>query len=214
MITDKTLKLQEYNHFRYTTSIGYFFTYVPHREEVGYYHSCRESFMSQFGNNSLWIGFNGPELKIENLNEFFKIIEDKLGLEEKDRLIFYPASSLGNVIIIKTSNFWTSTITNRAFLLLFLRAGGIYFKTRSWWNNKDLISAFRSYELASSIIPAINRFLEGFTTNTLEHPMKDFDGRTRGIYYYFSGKDAVDMEKLLIKPIKEKESKEIWKELI
>ena len=52
--------------------------------------------------------------------------------------------------------FWRQSEVHKGFLTLFIRAGIIYY-------NDNFDAAFKAYDLANGILPAINHFLMGNT---------------------------------------------------
>ena len=146
-------------------------------------HSCREEFeYYDFKNSPDMIGWYRSKADIKLINDFFGIIEKKLGL--KDKLVFNKTTIKDFIIITNISSFWTDNSIRRGFFTLFLRASNYY-------NGNNFNECFNKYDLARQIIPAINHFLKK-NINPLNFNNGD------GVVSHFSGRDINFLNKNLV----------------
>jgi hypothetical protein len=156
------------NVIRYGNADGYFFLYGED-SHITHVYRCRVEFAWKFGVLNKFIGFSHQYLNIDRVNEFFKIVEDRLGLRHGS--VFYRTNYIAvNTIVIKPSSFWLENETKRSLFTLFLRCAVEYYLN-------DFNEALNKYELAKKTIPAIEWFLSGNTKTTYEKmTQKDQEG--------------------------------------
>ncbi len=129
----------------------------------------------------------------ENICAFIECVEDRLDLTEKTlfRKTRYP-----EIIWAKPSSFWIHDFVRRSFFTLCLRCGMRY---RRMKDNFDYCM-FQHYQISRDTVPAIKRFLKGYTF----YPYEDPEFNTMGWQFLFtnsSGKpiEGSELEKLLVK---------------
>ena len=151
MISKKTLNISDnYCNLGYSAEAGRY--YEVYNGQIKEGHSCREEFeYYDFKNQPNAIGWHKTKVNLKLINDFFGIIEKKLGL--KDKLVFNKTNHYDFIVISNISDFWTTNSIRRGFFTLFLRASNYY-------DGQNFSQCFDKYDLARKIIPAINHFLK------------------------------------------------------
>jgi hypothetical protein len=123
----------------------------------------------------------------DNVVLFLQKIEEILKLEKRSS---YKKTNLDYSIWIKVSPWWLETLTKRSFLTLILRIGMRYDVKES------MTTTLSKSERGRGTLPAIKRFLRGFTKYVHEDPKCESDN---GWVTRFYGKTPEQVRKLLIK---------------
>lgn len=122
--------------------------------------ACRETFSIYFNGRTKYVGFSYGFGKLENIAEFFEIIENKLGLKKKS--VFYETDKVA--FLVDFSPFWKKDSLTRGFATMFLRCAALYYK-QSFYKANTIESALSKYHLTqgSKIKSVINWFFNGHT---------------------------------------------------
>ena len=156
MITDKKMKISltgnnSYLSFFKQGAESLFFTLRRSDLSLQKYNRCREVFSYLFQTRTAYIGFAGGKINLENLNNFFNIIETRLGLQK--RTVFYKTNHKF-IIVCEIPTFWRENTLRRQFFTMFLRFGALFFK-----GNFD--ADIEKYPLTKATKNAIIYFLNG-----------------------------------------------------
>lgn len=172
MIAKTNYEVREYqgatgvmDNFKYSYSSGLFIA-IKNKTELFYATTCREGFAHYFNENTTHCCFYATKVDLIKVGEFFGLVEKRLKLKKKeDKIIIYPTkfdSILGKAFIVEIPKFWSCTSFRRGVFTLFLRCATIYYN-----GDKNLEGAFSRYNLASGILPMLQRFLSGHTATNL-----------------------------------------------
>lgn len=207
MISDKTLTIQIPGELSYDTDYGLFFIYNSVTKRPSNIKKCRELFGKNFQQKSKFIGFAVTDINsIKRINTFWNKREEKLGIAEENRSVFYKASlpngkELKNIVIVKLNNVWLKDFVARAITTLLFRIAATHYE-----NNFD--NAINQDEWAGLCKPAILFWLDGNTKPTFkkfknlyyngEENPNNHDNT--GFVYHFEDCSPEDLKKLLVKP--------------
>lgn len=146
--------------------------------------SCREVFANRFTDSTTSIFFNAVTRPATlNLALFFRVLEDKLGLAQTDRTVFSHQSGKG-VVLVGVSKWWSSTVLRRQIFTILLRCGTAF--------TGDFQAALTSNEYAKATMPAVKRFIAGYTKGA---------GTAKSITGWmiaFHNKSSKDVESMLV----------------
>lgn len=175
----------------YKSKSGVYFTVYRNRRVLGVEH-CRELFAEEWEDAyTRMIGYNtGYPIDLKKVNRFWNKIESKLKLSHKT--IFYKVEGR-EAIVLKLSNFWTTTETRRQVATLLLRISVVYY-------NNNINKAIQNYPLARRVSYALKYFLNGHTiSNPKFEEICDSKGHglSENFIYYWEGGGFVDSFKNL-----------------
>jgi hypothetical protein len=121
---------------------------------------------------------------------FLQRIESALKLVKRSR---FAKTNLDNVMHIKLSPWWLENKTRRSFLTLMLRMARDYDPTKRWKEENIIAVAKRTFR-GESTLPAIRRFLRGYTIYPMENPRNTW----RGWVEIFDGKNQYQVRQMLV----------------
>jgi len=155
---------------------------------ASYYHSCK---LNKTPAHAMCLSIK--ERHIEALDEWWQMIEGRLGLEPQSTLYITDNK---HQIIIEPHPFWLADIVKFHALTLLFRAGAFYWPNKDY-GNKDYEKTMGSYSYTANTRMAVERFLDGNTHYT--EGMNLFAGWVAT----FNGKPKESINRLLVKPTKE-----------
>lgn len=157
----------------------------PCRESVE--HRCEEFLKKSkpftVNAKTMQIGFRFKQTDKNKMKKFWTPIFKKLG---KESVLLFHECNLPNVIVFNSRKFWIQNQMTRGVFTMLLRASAIY---------DSFDEAAKNYTLLKDTLPALEHFLAGNITPTFIP-----EAYNKGWYYYFKGKSAADMKKLMVKP--------------
>ena len=113
-------------HNYYISELGAFFTFDKKQSVVINIDGCREVFSTLFNNKEMThIGFVSKNVQLEKVDEFFNIIQEKLGY--KWPVIFYQTQN-PCIFVVKVPSFWRRDLFHRQLFTLFLRCAFYQFR--------------------------------------------------------------------------------------
>ncbi len=123
----------------------------------------------------------------DNLCAFLDQLESILKIKKRSYL---KKTNEENIIWIQPSPFWITDFIRRSFFTLALRCG-VYYKR----SKNNFLEVFNERAICVGTIPAIKRFLDGYTL----YPLDDPEYNTYGWQYTFFGKNESELQGMLIK---------------
>ena len=157
MINNKILKItgskDNINDIRYAGTHGMFCIYNNQKHRITYFNHCRELFGRRFNKNIAYIGFAATGMDIKSINDFFGIVQDKVG--DSAEIIIHPTNQKNFIVVELTTPFWNENAFKRGMFTLLLRCATYY--------RDDFDEAVQKYSLTALIKPVISRFLNGHT---------------------------------------------------
>jgi hypothetical protein len=131
-----------------------------------------------------------------NISAFFDKIEDTLGLNIRTKMgmTVLPSGAITQAMWIKRPLWWTCENMRRSLFTALLRAGLVYDPNR---DNFD--QALRSQDYTALTMPAVNRFLKGYTS---------YKGSTVGWQSAFRDQPKKSLETLLVLPARKRRNVE------
>lgn len=191
----KNLTDDGYGTLKGPSAYGTFFIYDG-EEESSHIRTCREEIADYFTEDNRWFGFCKSNLDVKNLNNFWRQMEERLGIlpGKIERTWFYRTDLNDNCIVIKISPFWLESNLRRGMFTLLLRLAGVYWKDEGDFD-KDLHTAIKKYDLANCIINTIKRFLDGHTECKYEDEIES-GGKIVSFFKYIDN-DKKELENYL-----------------
>lgn len=157
-------------------------------KEVSRWWTCREEFDPNFTTGTAFIGFGVKDsCETQNIVAFFSHIESVLKI--KDNTTFQE-TTLVNMIMVRPAPFWKESRLRRQLFTIFLRCGRAYVG--------DLDAALNSQLYSKDTMPAVKRFLEGFTA--LSKESTDRFQQSYGWWSFFSPHNGANSIYFLITP--------------
>lgn len=160
MIAKETIKIpiELKDEYGYPADKDSFFTYSFKTKRINpsSFQNCREIFSYCFRLNTTGIGYTGCSVVLGRIVNFFRIIENRLGIQNKT--VFYRTNHK-RTIVARVSPWWCVNVFRRNMFTLMFRAATCHYR------KGNVQASFKRYYLTkgSSVNFAINRFLKGYT---------------------------------------------------
>jgi hypothetical protein len=172
-----------------------FFGVATRKKKMISWYSCRDTYQTvkkdAIKTNGIY--FSHPKNKGEGVAFFLNGIEDILKIKTKSK---FSKTERDNVLWIKISDWWLKTKTRRSFLTLMLRVG------MDHEPGQPVMDTITTSSRISYTLPAIERFLEGYTASK-----KETTAATNGWFQMMNGLDENKVKEVLVKRIIKKRKK-------
>lgn len=123
---------------------------------------------------------------------FLEKIESDLKLEKRSR---FQKTNRTDILFIRLSPWWLENKIRRSFLTLMLRSSKNY-DPKLPWKQENVIAVASRCDYGMNTIPAIKRFMRGYTVCLTENPKLSY----RGWVEIFTELNEIEVRRLLVKP--------------